>query len=42
MNVLSNMQVYRARLNGGRSPLTLSYDLKRGSPPYAGSYNTAR
>ena len=42
MRVMENMTVYRARLNGGRAPLTLSYDLKRGSMPYAGGYNTAR
>ena len=33
------MQVYRARLNGGSAPLTLSSDLRRGAPagpsPYA-------
>ena len=30
MRVLEGMQVYRARLNGGRAPLTLPSDLKRG------------
>jgi hypothetical protein len=30
MRVLENVQVYRARLNGGRAPLTLAADLKRG------------
>ncbi len=30
MRVLEGMQVYRARLNGGKAPLTLSQDLKRG------------
>jgi soluble lytic murein transglycosylase len=30
MRVLENLQVYRARLNGGRAPLTLVADLKRG------------
>lgn len=30
MRVLEGMQVYRARLNGGRAPLTLAADLKRG------------
>jgi soluble lytic murein transglycosylase len=30
MRVMENMEVYRARLNGGRAPLTLSQDLKRG------------
>jgi len=35
MNVLSNVQMYRARLNGGRAPFTLSRDLKRGGYGYA-------
>lgn len=35
MNVMSNMQVYRARLNGGSAPLTPSQDLKRGGYGYA-------
>jgi soluble lytic murein transglycosylase len=30
MRVLENVQVYRARLNGGHAPLTLPADLKRG------------
>lgn len=30
MRVMENMEVYRARLNGGRAKLTLSQDLKRG------------
>ena len=30
MRVLENVQVYRARLNGGHAPLTLASDLKRG------------
>ncbi|MGZ3273320.1 MAG: lytic transglycosylase domain-containing protein [Caulobacteraceae bacterium] len=30
MRVLENVEVYRARLNGGRAPLTLASDLKRG------------
>jgi hypothetical protein len=30
MRVLEGMEVYRARLNGGRAPLTLPADLKRG------------
>jgi len=38
MRVLENVEVYRARLNGGRAPLTLASDLKRGgygqSRPY--------
>lgn len=36
MRVMENMQIYRARLNGGSAPLTLSVDLARGTPPYAG------
>ena len=40
MRVMENMQVYRARLNGGAGALTLSEDLRRGVPvgpqPYAG------
>jgi len=39
MRVMENMQVYKARLNGGSVPLTLSSDLRRGAPagpvPYA-------
>lgn len=31
MRVLENVQVYRARLNGGSAPLTLSQDLRRGT-----------
>ena len=31
MRVMETMEVYRARLNGGRAPLTLSQDLKRGA-----------
>ncbi|HWQ87836.1 lytic transglycosylase domain-containing protein [Brevundimonas sp.] len=31
MRVMENMQVYRARLNGGSAPLTLSEDLSRGA-----------
>jgi soluble lytic murein transglycosylase len=34
MRVLENMQVYRARLNGGSAPITLSADLKRGAYGY--------
>ncbi len=30
MRVLETMEVYRAKLNGGRAPLTLTKDLKRG------------
>ncbi|MDP1911752.1 transglycosylase SLT domain-containing protein [Brevundimonas sp.] len=32
MRVMENMQVYKARLNGGSAPLTLSSDLRRGAP----------
>lgn len=32
MRVMENMQVYRARMNGGSAPLTLSEDLRRGAP----------
>ncbi len=46
MRVLENVQVYRARLNGGRAPLTLVADLKRGAygqaaSPYQLAENTA-
>ena len=37
MRVMEGMQVYRARLNGGSAPLTLSSDLKRGAYGYPGS-----
>jgi soluble lytic murein transglycosylase len=30
MRVMENVQVYRARLNGGKAPLTLPADLRRG------------
>jgi soluble lytic murein transglycosylase len=33
MRVMENVAVYRARLNGGSAPLTLSQDLRRGTPP---------
>jgi soluble lytic murein transglycosylase len=36
MRVMENMQVYKARLNGGTGPLTLSQDLRRGAPPSSG------
>jgi len=36
MRVMENMQVYRARLNGGSAPLTPSADLARGTPPNTG------
>ena len=35
MRVLEGVQVYRAKLNGGAAPLTLTADLKRGSYSYA-------
>ncbi|RAK69278.1 lytic transglycosylase domain-containing protein [Phenylobacterium kunshanense] len=35
MRVMENMQVYRAKLNGGSAPITLSQDLKRGGYSYA-------
>lgn len=34
MRVMENMQVYRAKLNGGSAPITLSNDLKRGGYGY--------
>lgn len=34
MRVMENMQVYRAKLNGGTAPITLSADLKRGGYGY--------
>lgn len=35
MRVMEGMQVYRARLNGGSAPITLTADLKRGGYSYA-------
>lgn len=35
MRVMENMQVYRAKLNGGTAPITLSNDLRRGGYSYA-------
>ncbi|MDP3661052.1 lytic transglycosylase domain-containing protein [Phenylobacterium sp.] len=35
MRVLEGMQVYRAKLNGGTAPITLSSDLRRGGYGYA-------
>jgi soluble lytic murein transglycosylase len=32
MRVMENMSIYKARLNGGSAPLTLSSDLRRGAP----------
>lgn len=34
MRVLENTQIYRAKLNGGNAPITLSEDLKRGGYMY--------
>lgn len=34
MRVLENTQIYRAKLNGGQAPITLSHDLKRGAYGY--------
>ncbi|HEX8232632.1 MAG TPA: lytic transglycosylase domain-containing protein [Caulobacteraceae bacterium] len=43
MRVMENTQVYRARLNGGRAPLTLSSDIRRGSyVPRVVTYTTAQ
>ncbi|HEY9234498.1 MULTISPECIES: lytic transglycosylase domain-containing protein [Phenylobacterium] len=42
MRVMEGMQVYRARLNGGSAPITLTADLKRGAyGAYAGPTETA-
>jgi len=41
MRVLEAAQVYRARLNGGRAPITLAADLKRGAYAYGVSPTTA-
>ena len=38
MRVMENMQVYKARLNGGSAPLTLSSDLRSGTPAGPGPY----
>lgn len=37
MRVLENVQVYRAKLNGGSAPITLSVDLRRGAYGYSSS-----
>ncbi len=34
MRVMENVQVYRAKMNGGSAPITLSADLKRGGYSY--------
>ena len=41
MRVLENVQVYRARLNGGQAPLTLVADLKRGGYGHGGQLASA-
>jgi len=41
MRVMENMQIYRARLNGGSAPLTLSADLRRGAPAGPSPYTYA-
>jgi soluble lytic murein transglycosylase len=41
MRVMENVQIYRARLNGGTAPLTPSADLKRGGYTYAAIGPTA-
>ncbi len=38
MRVMENMQIYKARLNGGSAPLTLSMDLSRGTAPGPAPY----
>jgi soluble lytic murein transglycosylase len=40
MRVMEGMQVYRARLNGGSAPITLSTDLRRGAYGYPGAIPT--
>ena len=41
MRVMENMQIYRARLNGGTAPLRLSEDLRRGVPVGPGPYTVS-
>ena len=38
---MESTAVYRARMNGGSAPITLSADLKRGGYVYGGSAVTA-
>ena len=38
MRVMENLSVYKARLNGGSAPLSLSSDISRGSPPGPTAY----
>jgi soluble lytic murein transglycosylase len=42
MRVMENMQVYRARLNGGRAPYTLSQEISRGGSPGPRPYAPGR
>ena len=35
LRVMENVQVYRAKMNGGSAPITLSADLKRGGYSYS-------
>ncbi|WP_235560395.1 lytic transglycosylase domain-containing protein [Brevundimonas sp. Leaf363] len=41
MRVMENMSVYKARLNGGSAPLTLSQDLRAGVRPGPSPYQSA-
>ena len=41
MRVLENVEVYRARLNGGRAPLTMVADLRRGGVGQPRAYTQA-
>ncbi len=41
MRVMEGMQFYRARLNGGSAPITLSADLRRGAYAYAAADGTS-
>ena len=41
MRVMENTQVYRAKLNGGSAPITLSADLKRGAYGYQAAQTPA-
>ena len=42
MRVMENMTVYRAKLNGGTAPITLSSDLRRGGYGYRAASVVAR
>lgn len=39
MRVSENMRIYRARLNGGRAPLTAMADITRGTPAPVGGFD---